>query len=189
MNKLSFKIRESIENNAHEVRIFIDDEDFLGEDFLGIDPPWFFRKKDFCKNGELMVGMCTCGVEGCGDYFVDVTVNEETICWKYNTKYRTGLCFIFDKVDYISTIKNTGNDHSWENIQRKVERLVTEVLINKAVNGHPFDWASARIKENTITLCCKHNKNSGQIFYELDWDGVTDNNMVQYAERFLKEHP
>jgi len=39
VNKLSFKILPSPSTNDHELRILIDDQDFLG-----IDPPSFFSQ-------------------------------------------------------------------------------------------------------------------------------------------------
>jgi hypothetical protein len=44
VNKLSFKILPSPSTNDHELRILIDDQDFLGKDYLGIDPPSFFSQ-------------------------------------------------------------------------------------------------------------------------------------------------
>lgn len=53
------------ETNDSEVRILIDDNDFLGNDYLGLDPPVFFDQQTFFQAGELMIGRCTCGCEGC----------------------------------------------------------------------------------------------------------------------------
>src|SRR6476659_3666038 len=81
MNKISFNILSCPESNDHEMRIIIDNEDFLGIDYLGIDPHVFFSRDNFDKNGELMIGRCTCGCEGCSDYPVTVSINDSTISW------------------------------------------------------------------------------------------------------------
>ena len=92
MNKLSFNILPSPESNDHEIRILINDEDFLGRDYLGLDPPSFFSQYNLDKNGEVMIGRCTCGVEGCGDYSVTVVVNHDNVLWTNNN----GLNLIFE---------------------------------------------------------------------------------------------
>jgi hypothetical protein len=49
MNKLSFKILPCRESNDSEIRILIDDEDILGDDYLGLDPPAFLTKQILTK--------------------------------------------------------------------------------------------------------------------------------------------
>jgi len=183
MNKLSFNILPNPDANDHETRILVDEEDFLGNDFLGLDPPSFFSQDNFEKNGELMVGRCTCGVEGCCDFPVTVLFNENTVSW--TDKY--GLNLVFDRTDYNSSISRAKNDHSWEDIKRKVERLTTNILQHtQTKDNYIFNWASARIKDNQITL--SFSKNGDQKLFDIVWDGQTDANVIQSAERFLKEN-
>lgn len=183
MNKLTFKILPSPESNDHEIRILIDDEDFLGADYLGLDPPAFFSQENFDKNGELMIGRCTCGCEGCSDFPITVIANEDTVSWTNNN----GLNLLFDKHDYDSSIDTARNDFSWEDIKRKVERLTTNVLKkSQTKDNYNFNWASARIKENQITL--SFSKNGDQKLFDIVWDGQTDTNVIQNAEQFLKEN-
>jgi hypothetical protein len=45
----------------------VDGQDFLGDQYLGLDPPEFFAQFDSPKD-YLAIDRCTCGVVGCGDY-------------------------------------------------------------------------------------------------------------------------
>jgi hypothetical protein len=182
MNNISFNILLSQETNDHETRIFIDNKDFLGSDYLGIDPPSFFSQDNFNKNGELMIGRCTCGVEGCCDYSVTIIANQNKILWTDNN----GLNLIFEKSEYDSIITKAKNDYSWEDIKRKVERLTTNILKNSQTkDNYHFDWASARINDSQITL--SYNKNGEQKLFEIIWDGQTEDNVEKNANFFLNE--
>ena len=180
MNKISFNILPSPETNDHEIRILIDDEDFLGDDYLGLDPPSFFSQDNFDKHGELLVGRCTCGVEGCCDYLVTVIVNQDNISWTNNN----GLDLIFDRQEYNHSIYVAKNDYSWEDIKRKVERLTTSILINSQTkDNYYFNWASARIDDKQITL--SYSKNGDQKLYNISWDGQSESNVEDSVKKFF----
>ncbi|MDR2967784.1 MAG: hypothetical protein LBU74_07535 [Methanobacteriaceae archaeon] len=108
MNTIKFKMHLSYESNDHQVRIIIDNLDFLGKDYLGIDPPSFFAQKNLFETGELLIGRCTCGCEGCRDYPVEVSLNKNTIIWSNSS----GLKLEFDKFEYENAIRIAENDHS-----------------------------------------------------------------------------
>jgi len=180
MNKISFQILPSPETNDHEIRILIDNEDLLGSDYLGIDPAVFFAVEEPDTAGELIIGRCTCGCEGCCDFPIIVTINESTIGWTNSN----GLNLLFDKIDYVREFHVAKKDHSWEDIKRRVERLVTNILKNSLVNdNYSFTWASARIKDKNITL--SYSKNGTQKLFELDWDGRTEADAEHKAVKFL----
>lgn len=182
MNKISFQIQPASESNDHQVRILIDDEDILGKDYLGIDPPVFFSQPNINKDGELMIGRCTCGDEGCSSYPVNVKVNENTISWTDDH----GLNLVFDRNDYAVSFNKAANDHSWEDINRRVERLVTNILKGtKTKDNYSFGWASARIKNKNITL--SYHKNNDQELFDIKWDGSTAAGVEDNAIRFKKE--
>ncbi len=180
MNKLSFKILPSPESNDHEIRILIDEKDILGEDYLGLDPPAFLKQTNFDQNGELMVGRCSCGCEGCRDFLVSVQVQDNIIQWTNNK----GLKLKFDNEKYLYAINSARIDFTWEDINRKVERLTTNILKNSETKGgYRFDWASARIKLQNITL--SYSKNGKQKLFEISWDGQTETNIETKAKQFL----
>jgi hypothetical protein len=180
MNILSLKILPSPESNDNEVRILIDNEDFLGDDYLGLDPPVFFDQTNFDKNGELMIGRCSCGCEGCCDFPVTVKVNESRIIWTDEN----GLNLTFDKEDYLNTVEIAKNDFSWEDTNRKMERLTKNILRNSETkNNYKFQWASARIKKNKITL--SYSKNGEQKLFEISWNGQTGEDFEMILKDFL----
>ncbi|MFN8323692.1 MAG: hypothetical protein U0T74_13605 [Chitinophagales bacterium] len=180
MNTLSFKILPTDESHDHEVRILIDESDILGKDHLGIDPPEFFGQQNLDTKGQILIGRCSCGVVGCDDYTVYVNPQENKISWTNNN----GLNLEFDKSAYEKTISNAKIDHSWENKERRVERLTSEILKNTQTSGdYKFDWTSARIKENIITV--SYSKDGQQELFEFRWDGETDQSALAGANRFL----
>jgi len=182
MNNISFSILPSPDTNDNEVRILVDNVDLLGNDYLGIDSLPFFSRNNLDKNGIVMVGRCTCGVEGCCDYPVTIAVVGDKVTWTVSS----GLTIIFDKAAYNSSIEKARNDYSWEDIKRKVERLATEVLQYSIIeDGYRFDWASARINNNEIVL--SYSRNGTQKMFRIFWDGRTENEVRQNAEAFLKQ--
>lgn len=183
MNKLSFSILPSLETIDHEIRILIDGDDILGKEFLGLDPPVFFNQESLTNGGYMLIGRCTCGEASCGSYGVTVVLDQDKVFWNDDS----GLSLFFDIQAYESTIEVAKNDQSWEDIKRRVERL-TSVILNKSQtkDGYIFDWASARIGENKITL--SYNKDGFQKLFELAWDGRSENNVEQTARKFLIEN-
>ena len=112
MNTIRFEIHPSKESNDHQVRIIIDNSDFPGDDYLGIDPPQFFAQKKYFKTGELLIGRCTCGCVECGDYIVQVSTTDNIIIWSDST----GRKMEFDKSAYENVIYAAKND-CWEDYQ------------------------------------------------------------------------
>jgi hypothetical protein len=182
MNTLSFKILPTDESHDHEVRILIDDSDILGKDYLGIDPPEFFGQQNLVTNGQILIGRCSCGVVGCDDYPVFVNNIADKITWTNNS----GLNLEFDRSAYEKTISNARTDQRWESKERRVERLTSDILKNtKTGNDYKFDWTSARVKENVITV--SYSKSGQQNLFEFKWDGQTDQSAVTGANFFLTQ--
>lgn len=180
MNNIGFKILPSPESNDFEVRILIDCKDFLGDDYLGLDPQVFFDQQTFFQSGELMIGRCTCGCEGCSDYPVTVNVGNDKIIWTNHN----GLKFEFNKVEFERTIAEARNDNSWEDENRKIERLVSNLLFNtKTKDDYNFNWASARIKSDFITL--SFSKNGEQKLLEFLRDKTSIDKTLINAKKFV----
>ncbi|WP_027003097.1 hypothetical protein [Hugenholtzia roseola] len=104
MNTLTFKILPSEVSNDRQVRIEIDGQDLLGSGFLGIDPSRFFRQKNLFRGGEILIGRCDCGFEGCCDYVADVEISENKVIWNIKTKR-----FEFDEYEYTDYIHEKGD--------------------------------------------------------------------------------
>ncbi|MDE5612034.1 MAG: hypothetical protein K2I90_08470, partial [Odoribacter sp.] len=72
----------------------------LGNRYLGLTPEEILemlRKNKFFKSRRLLLGICRCGCEGCDDFFVDISVNNNTVTWKG--------WYEFDKAEYISALQ------------------------------------------------------------------------------------
>jgi hypothetical protein len=183
MHLLSFHIIPSPETNDHQVRILMNSEDWLKNDYLGLDPPSFFQQETFV-NGTLLVGRCNCGTEGCGDLIVDVNSDAHRVIWTTSD----GVNFKFDKTEYLHVIESLKTDDSWEDTNRKAERLVSDIFYgSQTVDELPFEWASCRIEKNKI--CLSFNKdNSKQEILKFDWDGKTVNDAMNKAIDFLRSN-
>lgn len=185
MNRLSFNIIPSPESNDHQVRILIDNEDWLHDDYLGIDPPRFFQQETFLC-GDLLVGRCDCGVEGCGDLIVNVQSDKANMIWTNND----GLNLQFDKTEYLKVIEFSKTDFKWEDINRRVERLVTNIFKDaQTIDGLTFDWASCRIENHKVCLSFSKKgfpEDFKQEILKIDWDGKTESEALTKADKFLQ---
>ena len=133
-NNLFLKILPSYESNDYQVRVFIDEEDLLKDIYLGCDPTSFFSQNFLKNEPEIIIGRCTCGCEGCSDLSIELILEENTVIWK-NENYN----FEFDFNEYRKIIWNAKNDYSWEDINRRVERLVRYIFEGAIVNtGYLF---------------------------------------------------
>jgi len=183
MNEISFLIKPSEETNDHEVRIIIDGKDFLEADALGIDPPELFQKLIEGGMGELLIGRCGCGTVGCDDVTVFVSRDENIIRWRIFDKPNLE----FNQSKYTQNIENLINDNSWENVNRRVERLLSNLFKGtKTDDGLDFYWASARIKENIIYL--SYVKSLEQRLLEFSWDGVSEESALKQGRIYKREH-
>lgn len=184
MNTLRFEIAPSPETNDDEVRIFIDGEPLFNIDdsSMGLDPPKLFDALKKHWVGDLMIGRCICGVEGCGDIVVYVFRSQRSVKWETRLKVQ----FEFDIEAYNSTINQLLADTSWESTKRRVERLVGKVMSGtQTEDGLRFQWASTRIQENTVCLAYKNGDE--QRVFEFVWDGETEISALKGARLFKRE--
>lgn len=185
MNTLSFKVLPSAESNDHQARVLIDGDDWLGEESLGVDPHRLFRQDTF-MGGTLLIGRCECGAEGCDDVFVDVKENKNKIIWRG----KSGLDLEFEKADYINAVEGAKMDFSWEDINRRVERLVGDIFTGtETVDGLSFEWASCRLKNKKVGLSFIKKEGErvlGQEIMEIDWDGESEADAIKNANTLLE---
>ena len=182
MNKLAFEIMPSPSSNDHQARIRIDGTDWLGQEYLGLDPPRLFAQPSLTCGGKLLVGRCECGCEGCDDVSVDVVRQGQEVLWT-NTK---GLRLHFDGEEYDKAIRSAREDFSWEDTKRTAERLVFGVFAGASMHdGYTFDWASARVRDGVMTL--SFNKRGAQKLFEFAWDGHSPEDALAGARRFHKD--
>ena len=182
MNALAFEILPSPSSNDHEVRIRIDGEDWLGKDYMCIDPPVFFAQKSLTEGGELLVGRCNCGCEGCDDVWVNSVKADKEVLWT-NAK---GLRLHFDREAYDKLICSASQDFSWEDTNRTAERLVSKVFQGILLDGgYSFAWASARVETGMMAL--SFNKSGKQQLLKFAWNGQKPEQALLDAKRFKEE--
>lgn len=99
-------------------------------------------------DGKLLVGRCSCGVIGCGDITVDITTERETVFWLTVNEHK----FIFEKGGYNRTIEAARTDFSWEDLNRKVERHVSEIFKNTSYFRNCFPFVPVSQKTSPIFL-------------------------------------
>jgi hypothetical protein len=181
MKTLTLNIEPSPTSDDHQVRIQIDGQDWLGKDFLGIDPPRFFSQSTLTTGGEAIIGRCKCGIEGCDDYTADIIVENSVVIWKMNK----GHILHFEKTAYLTLIKNAANDFSWESKERTAERRVGEIFKDTRFNDeYRFDWASAQINPGKILL--SFSKEASQMTLEFDWADENPDTAVASALQYKK---
>jgi len=175
---LVLKTLPSPETNDHQVRIIIDGDDWLDASSLGLDPREFFQQSALKTNGSLTVGRCDCGVIGCCDTIVDVIRTDSSIAWTDPT----GLKLTFDRNAYDAEIDRAMTDTEWEDVNRTVERLAGEILVGHDLDGFHFQWASARIKTETLTM--SYVMRDQQKLIEIPWDGNSIATALETVRRF-----
>jgi hypothetical protein len=176
MNALTFEIRPSPETNDHEIRVLVDGVGVLENGQMGVDPPQFFRQFSEPQYQQLLIGRCGCGVVGCYDDIVAVEIGPSGVTWRGRN------VFHFDRTHYDAAIRTASNDFSWEDSNRRAERLVGQILKGCEAEGFIFEWASARIAPKVMNL--SFMKDGRQKLLQFVWDGATDASATRGAIDF-----
>jgi hypothetical protein len=112
-----------------------------------------------------------------------MTILDETVIW---TTFEN-VQLIFDKKEYFRIISKASEDFSWEDLNRRVERLVANIFVGKLIESkYLFDWASTRIEANTINL--SFSKNGVQNMFQFNWDGKSEEDAIQNAQTFYQKN-
>lgn len=171
---------DSPETNDHQLRPYVDGDDWLAGDQLGLDPPKFLRQPALRAEGELIVGRCACGVIGCDDRTVIVERSSHVVIWRSES----GRDLRFLQTDYDTEVERAANDFTWEPAGRTAERLVDNALLGKVTSdGYAFRWSSTRIRPDTLTLCFEQQ--GDQRLVHLAWNGKADDTVVGAALRAI----
>jgi len=183
MNVLTFRFEVSLGSNDHEVRPMIDGKDVLNKDFLGLDPPEYFNQPKLFESGDILIGRCKCGVVGCDDIRIKNTISSKEVTWNL----KGGKKYIFSKKEYFESINHSSNDSSWENNERKAERLVSYIDFSTlAEYGYEFNWASARISKGCISL--SFEKDNTQRIFDIGWNPEDPDDAVRNVTRWVIEY-
>ena len=182
MNTLRITVEPSLETYDHQARLIVDKNDWLGEDFAGLDPP-MLRNQLSNSIGKKIVGRCACGIVGCNDKVVEVVREDGVVKWQP----RRGNALVFEADVYDAEVDRFFGDNSWETVERAAEREVAEILRDTNIKrGFKFEWASARIRDGFITLSYgKPSKNRNhQRLLKFAWDGSSVENAIEGAVAF-----
>jgi len=72
---LTIAVEAVIATNDHQARLFIDGKDWLGPEFLGLDPP-MLKTELLAEDGYLIVGRCRCGYVECSNLSAEIRRTE-----------------------------------------------------------------------------------------------------------------
>jgi hypothetical protein len=179
--KRQLRIAVSPNHNCkdHEARILIDDEDLLGKDSCGLDPPDLAHQ--LASNDlRIRIGRCSCGTVGCDDIFADRRRKDGIVEWEAG-----GRAVEFDERDYDREVERFLCDRSWAPIERLAEFAADELLQGRTLNGLTFDWSSARIKAQAMTY--SFSAAGEQRLVEFTWDGQTIESAIEATNQLLSE--
>lgn len=183
--QLNFKFLPSECSNDHQTRVLIGGQDItesLEDGVLGIDPVEFFSQSALRGSGKLLIGRCKCGCVGCGDITVTVSRSSTEVEWLHC--FPPGPKYIFPLPEYDLAVEAGAADVSWENMGRTAERLVSKLDYSEFKrHGLLFEWASARIKSDRMTLSFK--KENAQQFYDAPWDHEFPKDAVEAVQQML----
>lgn len=182
MNTLKIAVEPNVETNDHQARIVVDQYDWLGEDFAGLDPPMLRNQMSSGKSKKI-VGRCICGSVGCDDKVVEVVREAGIVIWQLEREDP----LVFEAAAYDAEVDRFSCDKSWETIERAAEREVDAIMHDTNLkHGFKYEWASARIRDGFITISYgKPSKNRyHQRFLKFAWDGLTVENAIGSAIAF-----
>lgn len=183
LNQLNYQIVHSPCSNDHQVRLIVDGTDILGEKRLGLDPLDFDRFVQPESSGDVLVGRCDCGCIGCDDVKANVQFEERSVIWSL-----LGKVYHFEIGAYTTIFRNLTSDHSWEDIGRRVERILTERVqadTRWVRDQTQFDWVSTRCSRNKLTY--SFTIDGQQTTFSTGWDGQTEDDAIAANGRLLHE--
>lgn len=186
MNLIAWRFEASPTSNDDQVRPVVNDADFLrivAGDSLGIDPPEFFRQPALGVGGKLLIGRCSCGVVGCRDVLVSVSVTGQSITWQGPTSD----AHHFDLGQYLESFKSAATNTAWESVGRAAERLVSSLdFANLQGSGYWFEWASTRVARGRVTL--SFSNNGTQRLFEIGWNEQQAEDAEQQVRRWIAQY-
>ena len=109
MNKLSFSIIQT--NDGPTVITFVDGVELLCKDWnIGLSVLDFYHTSNLMHAGESVLGICSCGCEGCYDYTINIKIKENEVTWEGcvirtdDEQERKLVSYHFNKAEYMSAI-------------------------------------------------------------------------------------
>lgn len=156
-------------NCRYEVQPYIDGHKLLnGRDNIGLGPQEFLSRNKLLQDGELLLGICICGCEGCDDFLVTQEIKDEIVVWKTLYQYEE-VTYRFDLEQYKKALKALDRNaiHCYE---KTAERIAADLLKNTSPHyGYEFEKAIASANNRKITVFYGNGK--AELSYVIDWNG------------------
>lgn len=156
-------------NGRYEVQPYIDGHKLLnGRDNIGLGPQEFLSRNKLLQDGELLLGICICGCEGCDDFLVTQEIKDEIVVWKTLYQYEE-VTYRFDLEQYKKALKALDRNaiHCYE---KTAERIAADLLKNTSpYYGYEFEKAIASANNRKITVFYGNGK--AELSYVIDWNG------------------
>ena len=175
---LTIAVEAVMETNDHQARLFIDGKDWLGPEFLGLDPPMLKTELLAEDVRNLTVGRCRCGYVGCSNLSVEIRRTEGLVHWSDDGANSP----VFDAVQYDAEVTRFVHDTSWETVGRTAEREIERVFRGTTIWRFKFDWASTRIQAGWVSL--SYSKGDRQRILKFRWDRVSVADAIDQAKAF-----
>ena len=199
LNTIAFRVFPSPETNDYEVKIFIDDQDFIAKhwpDMMGMDPEDLLSYDKLLPREEphdATVVRCGCGVEGCGSAGVRVSAEGNRVVWdswQGDPGNPSAPALVFDRDQYIAAVNDVIEDHSWESPVRTAARILKPLIDHDilARNRLKYQWAGQH-REQVLTMSFEGPIGWHQILVHIPWHQQTPEEIAHEAARFLTTDP
>lgn len=156
-------------NGRYEVQPYIDGHKLLnGRDNIGLGLQEFLSRNKLLQDGELLLGICICGCEGCDDFLVTQEIKDEIVVWRTLYQYEE-VTYRFDLEQYKKALKALDRNaiHCYE---KTAERIAADLLKNTSPHyGYEFEKAIASANNRKITVFYGNGK--AELSYVIDWNG------------------
>jgi len=194
--------------------------DGFKHEFLPVDVPafllneymWSDSADNTVFNGTMLIGVCTCGCQGCDDFVAEISSNEKTTNWKimHDRLPDTMKSFTFDFEEYkkqIDKLMEKYYSYSWETKFDKFNRICTEYIRTFLTKeGKNIEGVKIRKKLDKNKKLTKYFDKTLEVYYyadwaksgegyvhqykdwKLEWDGKTLENALEVLERFSKSN-
>lgn len=197
---IRFLVVPSPDTNDHEVKIFIDGEEFIRRHWphmMGMDPDDLLSYRHLSARDEpheATVVRCGCGVVGCGSASVRISGQRGRVIWddwQGDPGEPPAETLIFDRDQYMKAVKHAIEDHSWETSDRTAARILASIVDHStlAENNLEYQWASGRIRHATLTVSLGGPDGCHQILVHLNWKEQSADEIAREAARLLKTDP
>jgi hypothetical protein len=165
-------------------------------EFLPVDVPaflfneymWSDSTDNTVFNGTMLIGVCTCGCQGCNDFVAEISSSEKSVTWNimHDRLPDTMKSFTFDYDEYEKQVNNLTKKYytySWETEFDKFNRVCTEYIReyltkdNKNIEGVKIKKKLDKNKKLT-----KYFDKTIEVYYYDDWVKAGDGYAQQYKD-------